>query len=132
VIIRPLRGHRYGAGREPDVTKVVAPPYDQITPAMQEQLYAMSPANIVRVSYPADAPGPGEAADKYTRASDTLEAWLRDGVWTRDESPSIYPYTQSYRVGGLEVTRSGFVALGVVSDYEHVIVLPHERTHAGP
>jgi uncharacterized protein (DUF1015 family) len=35
-------------------------------------------------------------------------------------------------VGGHEVTRSGFIALGEVSDYARGIVLPHERTHAGP
>jgi uncharacterized protein (DUF1015 family) len=132
VVIKPFRGHRYGLVRERDVTAVVAPPYDQITPAMQERLYALSPANIVRVSYPADQPQPGETADKYARANETLEAWLRDGVWARDESPAIYPYSQTYRVGGHEVTRAGFVALGEVSDYARGIVLPHERTHAGP
>lgn len=132
MIIRPLQAYRYGIGRQRDVTKVVAPPYDQITPAMQQRLYAMSPANIVRVSFPADAPGPGETADKYARANDTLEAWLRDGVWAREEAPAIYPYTQTYRAGGQEVTRSGFVTLGEVSDYAQGVVLPHERTHAGP
>jgi uncharacterized protein (DUF1015 family) len=30
------------------------------------------------------------------------------------------------------VTRTGFIALGEVSDYSRSIVLPHERTHAGP
>jgi uncharacterized protein (DUF1015 family) len=130
--VRPLRGYRYGLGRERDLTKVVAPPYDQITPAMQEQLYAMSPANIVRVSYPADQPRAGETADKYRRAHETLDAWLREGVWAREERPAIYPYTQTYQVAGREVTRTGFVALGEVSDYARGIVLPHERTHAGP
>jgi uncharacterized protein (DUF1015 family) len=132
VIVRPFRGYRYGIGRERDLTKVVAPPYDQITPVMQEQLYASSPANIVRVSHPADHPGPGEIADKYARANETLEAWLRDDVWSAEASPAIYPYTQTYRVDGHEVTRTGFVALGEVSDYARGIVLPHERTHAGP
>jgi uncharacterized protein (DUF1015 family) len=132
VRITPLRGYRYGIGRERDLTKVVAPPYDQISAATQEQLYAMSPANIVRVSYPADHPRGGETADKYLRAHETLDAWLREGVWAREEWPAIYPYTQTYHVTGREVTRTGFVALGEVSDYARGIVLPHERTHAGP
>jgi uncharacterized protein (DUF1015 family) len=132
MIVTPLHGYRYGIGRERDLTKVVAPPYDQITPAMQEQLYALSPANIVRVSYPADGPQPGEPADKYVRAGETLATWLREGVWTREAAPAIYPYTQTYRVSGQEVTRTGFVALGEVSDYARGVVLPHERTHAGP
>jgi uncharacterized protein (DUF1015 family) len=132
MIIKPVAGYRYAIGRERDLTKLVAPPYDQITPAMQEQLYAMSPANIVRVSFPADGPGPGETADKYVRARETLEAWLREGLWAREDQPAIYPYTQTYRVAGQEITRTGFIALGEVSEYARGVVLPHERTHAGP
>jgi uncharacterized protein (DUF1015 family) len=130
--IRALRGYRYGIGQAHDLSKVVAPPYDQITPAMQGRLYALSPANVVRVSYPADQPGPSETPDKYVRARQTLDAWLRDGVWAQEELPAIYPYTQTYQVAGREVTRAGFVALGEVSDYARGIVLPHERTHTRP
>src|SRR4030095_7697019 len=130
--VHAFHGYRYGGGLERDLSKVVAPPYDQITPAMQERLYAMSPANIVRVSYPADQPSAGETADKYLRARETLDAWLHEGVWAREEWPAIYPYTQTYHAAGREVTRTGFVALGEVSDYARGIVLPHERTHAGP
>ena len=126
--IRPFRGYRFGIGRERDVSKVVAPPYDQITPAMQDQLYAMSPSNIVRVTFGKDEPG----VDKYARAADILEMWLAEGVWAREEWPAIYPYTQTYTVAGAEVTRRGFVALGEVSDYARGVVKPHERTHAGP
>ena len=130
--VRAFRGYRYGIGRERDLTKVVAPPYDQISPETQERLYAMSPDNIVRVSYPRDSPSAGEPADKYRRAHETLDRWLAEGLWAREEAPAIYPYTQSYRAGGHEVTRVGFVALGEVTDYARGVVLPHERTHAGP
>src|SRR4029453_12501668 len=108
--VDPFKGYRFGIDRMRDVSPVVAPPYDQISPEMQERLYAMHPNNIVRVSYPRDGPGPGE----------------------RDDRKSIYPYAQTYRVGGREVTRSGFIALGELSEYAQGIVLPHERTHAGP
>jgi uncharacterized protein (DUF1015 family) len=130
--ITPFRGYRYGMGRTRDLSKVVAPPYDQIGPEVQEQLYAMSPDNIVRVSYPRDAPAPGETADKYLRAHDTLDRWLAQGVWAPEEWPAIYPYAQTYRAGGVEVTRRGFIALGEVTPYARGEVLPHERTHAGP
>jgi uncharacterized protein (DUF1015 family) len=124
--VTAFRGYRH-AGLA-DVTKVVAPPYDQISPEMQERLYAMSPANIVRVTYPRDEPG----VDKYAGAATVLEAWLRDGVVTRDAEPALYPYHQTYSVDGVRITRRGFVALGEVSDYARKVVLPHERTHAGP
>jgi uncharacterized protein (DUF1015 family) len=124
--IRPLRGYRYAGDAGRDVSAVVAPPYDQISPEAQDRLHAMSPHNIVRVTYPLDAD------DKYRTACGVLDGWLAGGVWRRDDRPAIYPYHQSYTVGGQTVTRAGFIALGQVSDYARGVVLPHERTHAGP
>jgi uncharacterized protein (DUF1015 family) len=124
--VRAFRGYRHVGVA--DVTKVVAPPYDQISPETQERLYAMSPANIVRVTLPRDEAG----EDKYAGAAAVLETWLRDGVVAPDRAPALYPYHQTYSVDGARITRRGFVALGEVSDYARKIVLPHERTHAGP
>jgi uncharacterized protein (DUF1015 family) len=126
VKITPFRGYRHGV--EPDVTTVVAPPYDQITPDMQDQLCALSPDNIVRVTLPREEPG----VDRYRRAGQVLDRWVADGVWAREEAPAIYPYEQTYAIGGVPITRVGFVALGAVTEYAEKIVLPHERTHTGP
>ncbi len=126
--IAPVAGYRFRGGTGRDVSRVVAPPYDQISPEMQGELYERSAWNIVRVSYPRDEPG----ADKYAAARSTLDAWLADGVWAREEAPAIYPYQQTYTAHGRPVTRTGFIALGEVSDYARGVVLPHERTHTGP
>ena len=82
--VHPFRGYRYAIGRERDISKVVAPPYDQISPAQQDLLYALSPANIVRVSSPR-----AEGGDRAAAARDTLERWVAKHVWERDEAPSI-------------------------------------------
>jgi uncharacterized protein (DUF1015 family) len=124
VKIRPFRGYRYGIGRVRDVTAVVAPPYDQITPETQQRLLSLSPDNVVRITLP-----PG---NRYEAARETLDRWLALGVWGREEEPAIYPYEQTYAVGAATITRTGFVALGAVTDYADKIVLPHERTHTGP
>jgi uncharacterized protein (DUF1015 family) len=126
VRIAPFPGYRFTGAR--DVTLVVAPPYDQITPELRARLRAMSPWNIARVTDPGEADG----LDRYRQARAILDAWLAAGVWTRDGAPAVYPYTQTYAVSGSEVTRTGFIALGEVTEYERGIVLPHERTHAGP
>ena len=126
--IKRLRGYRCARVGTRDVSSVVAPPYDQISPEMQDRLYAMSPDNIVRVTFGRDEGG----LDRYDGARAILDAWLAAGVWARDAAPAIYPYHQTYEVGGQRVTRRGFIALGEVSDYAHGVVLPHERTHAGP
>jgi len=98
--IRPFRGYRYAGSTERDVSAVVAPPYDQISPETQDRLYAMSPHNIVRVTYPKDA------ADKYRDARETLDGWLAGFVWAREDRPAIYPYHQTYTVDGRPVTRT--------------------------
>jgi uncharacterized protein (DUF1015 family) len=123
--VRAFRGYRHGGGAR-DLTKVVAPPYDQISPALQDRLAAMSPANISHLSYPRGGD------EGYGRARETLRGWLDDGVWVKDEAPAIYPYAQTYRIGGETITRAGVVALGEVTEYGRGLVLPHERTHAGP
>jgi len=125
--VRAFRGYRYAIGREREVSKVVAPPYDQISPQQQELLYALSPANIVRLSYPRE---PGDR--KYSAAREALTRWTADAVWAPEERPAIYPYHQTYVVDGHEVTRVGLLALGQVTEYARGEVLPHERTHAGP
>ena len=125
--IRAFRGYRYRIGRVADVSSVVAPPYDQISPEMQRQLHAMDPHNIVRVTLPEEGPG-----DKYASAKLVLDRWIADGVWQREEWPALYAFHQTYAVGGTPIARMGFVALGEASDYARGEVLPHERTHAGP
>jgi uncharacterized protein (DUF1015 family) len=123
VKIRAFRGHRYGIGRVSDVSAVVAPPYDQISPEQQQALHAMDPANIVRLTLP---------LTDYAGARAVLDRWTAEGVWAREEWPAIYAYHQTYAVGGTRITRMGFVAVGEVTPYSAGEVLPHERTHAGP
>jgi uncharacterized protein (DUF1015 family) len=128
VKIQAFRGYRYVAGGKRDVSPVVAPPYDQIGPQTEEQLLALSPHNIVRVTLPRGEGG----VDRYRHARHVLQAWLADNVWARDERPAIYPYQQTYMVGGRSITRASVIALGEVSDYNDGVVRPHERTHTGP
>ena len=66
--IRPLRGYRYTGDTTRDISTVVAPPYDQISPETQNRLYALNLHNIVRMTYPKDAPG------KYGQAHEVLDA----------------------------------------------------------
>ena len=133
--IRAFRGYRYGIGRVVDVSPVVAPPYDQISPEQQRRLHEMHSHNIVRLTLPMDHPGAVEAdvhESKYASAKLVLDHWLAEGSWAPEERPAIYAYHQTYRVAGAPITRMGFVALGEVTDYARGEVLPHERTHAGP
>ncbi len=94
-----------------------------ISPLEREVLLARSPYNIVHLTLP----------DSEHDAARDLEAWRRESVLVRDEEPAVWALSQSY-VGpdGVSRTRNGLVVSLRLEPYERGVVLPHERTHAGP
>ena len=64
---------------------------------------------------------------------DTLDAWRRSGLLTRDREPGVYALRQRFEApDGSAAEREGFFALLHLEDYARRIVRPHERTLAGP
>jgi uncharacterized protein (DUF1015 family) len=114
----------------------VTQPYDKITPAMQDDYYAASPYNLVRVILGKTQPGDNDQENVYTRAAASLQQWQAAGVLMPDAEPSIYLYTQSFKVpgdaSGATAERRGLIALGQVEDYERKIVFRHEQTLSKP
>lgn len=131
--IFPFAALRYDASRV-NLHSVVTQPYDKITPAMQERYYASSPYNLVRIILGKTERSDGETENVYTRAAKSFANWRKEGILRRDAQPSIYRYTQAFEVPGTrqQLTRSGFIALGRISDYSEKVVFRHEQTHSGP
>jgi len=124
--IVPFKGIVYGSGVIRDADRLICPPYDAISPAVQQELYAASPYNAVRMELPMEP-------DPYSAAAGRLKEWLAEGVLAEDDVPAIYPCTQTYvDHQGIERTRSGFFAALRLYDFEEREVLPHERTLSGP
>ena len=111
-------------------------PYDKITPAMQQQYYAASPYNLVRIILGKPQAGDNAGENVYTRAAACLREWQAKGVLQRDAEPSIYVYAQRFQVpgdaSGAEMERRGFIALGRVEDYDRKVVFRHEQTLSKP
>lgn len=127
--LAPFRGILYDPKRV-DLSKVIAPPYDVIDPAMRAKL-AADPHNVVRIDLPEAEAG----ADKYAAAARTFEQWQADGILRRDSSRAIYRYHQRFtsaELGGRTVTRKGFVCGIRLVPFSDGIVRPHERTLKGP
>jgi uncharacterized protein (DUF1015 family) len=118
--IRPFRALRYAAA---DLAPLVAPPYDVISDEQRRDHLARDPHNIVHLTLP----------DSEEQAARDLRGWLDDGVLVRDAEPAYWWLSQDY-VGpdGVPRTRDGFVAALRAQPYDDRVVLPHERTHAGP
>ncbi len=133
VIISPFRAWRYDPGRVP-LQQVVTQPYDKITPAMQERYYQASPYNLVRIILGKHLPGDGETENVYTRAAAAFQDWRQTGILRRDPEPSLYRYSQTFKVPGTEAQaeRRGFIALGRLEDYSAGVVFRHEQTLAKP
>ena len=129
----PLRGIRYNA-EHVRLGGVLAPPYDVISDAQREQLYAHDLRNIVRIDYcrpePADVPG---VIDRYIRAAQHLDSWLSLGILLRDERPAIYVYDHEFTAADGEMRRRrGLFARLPARPWEAGEILPHEHTLRGP
>ena len=129
VDILPFRGVRYdtakaGAGLE----VLAAPPYDVISPAEQDALYAKHPANVVRLIL-------GREDNKYDQAALLFREWLAAGTLTPEDVPAFYVYRQTFddpATGQPFPERLGLVCLLKLEDYSTGNVLPHEKTLSGP
>lgn len=129
--LRPFCALRFDASSA-DLSALLAPPYDVISPAQRQTLLAQHPHNVVRIELPADL---GSATDDdYRAAAWTLAEWQRDGVLVRDAAPTVTVHRMSW-VDGDDQRRT---ATGVLTQLRLEAfgpgagVLPHERTMGGP
>jgi uncharacterized protein (DUF1015 family) len=131
--IRPFRAYRYDTNGVA-LKDVLTQPYDKITPEMQERYYAASPYNLITIEKGKPEPQDNAENNVYTRAAKKLDEWIAAKILVQDAAPSVYVYAQEYLVPGThsQRTRTGFIALGRVQDYEDKVVFPHERTHTAP
>jgi uncharacterized protein (DUF1015 family) len=121
--IRPFRALRYDEAVAGPLTELVAPPYDVISPEQRAAYLARSPHNVVHLTLP----------DSEEQAAHDLAAWRAAGVLAEEPEPAYWWLAQDY-VGpdGVARRREGFVAALRLEPYANRVVLPHERTHAGP
>src|ERR1700677_3798516 len=133
--IIPFRALRYNLSKV-SPGEVLTQPYDKINPAMQERYYELSPHNLVRIILGKSEPGDNDRENVYSRAAASLDEWQAQGVLARDAEPSLYVYSQTFKIPGdptgAEAERRGFIALGRVDDYSNQVVFRHEQTLSKP
>ncbi len=129
--IVPFAGIHFDPTRVP-LEDVIAPPYDVLSPAQQDALYALNPANIVRLMLNKEQADDDGIHNRYTRAAKFLKACLAEGILVRDETPALYEYIQIFEhplhPERKVERRTLFVALKL-EPYTNGVVLPHEETH---
>jgi uncharacterized protein (DUF1015 family) len=126
----PFRGILYNPEKVSG-DEVIAPPYDIITSEYREVLYQKSPFNIVRIDFGKELPDDAGSTNKYTRARDSFEQWIKEGILVRDEMPAFYAYEIDYSLHGENKTLRGIMSLVRIEELGKG-VYPHEATHSKP
>jgi uncharacterized protein (DUF1015 family) len=133
VDLRPFRGIAYNPTHVDDLFALLAPPYDVISQQERESYYQQHPHNVVRLIYGRDEAGDTADDNRYTRAANYLQSWLRQGVLQQDSAPSMYLCAEQYLLpDGSQRERQGLIALCRLEPYERGIILPHEETSPVP
>jgi uncharacterized protein (DUF1015 family) len=127
--IAPFRGVYYNPQKIADLSQVATPPYDVISMEEEGRYRGRHPYNIIRLILPRGEGG----VDRYQEAARNLREWEKEGVLTRDEKPSLYPYQQIFTSPSGEIKkRNGFIALVKLEPWGEGSIIPHEGTTPKP
>jgi uncharacterized protein (DUF1015 family) len=128
--VRPFQGILYDP-EQVDLSRVLAPPYDVITPVDQRRYYQQDAHNVVRLIAGEVRPADTPEDNKYTRAAAFFQQWLGDGILRREASPVLYVYRHQFvdPVSGQTTVRHGLLGVAELEPFGRG-VLPHEQTHA--
>ncbi|GBE57901.1 hypothetical protein BMS3Abin01_00827 [bacterium BMS3Abin01] len=129
----PFRGLRYNRDAIADLSRVVSPPYDIISPERQKHFHDKHTRNAIHLEYGLELPDDDGDNNRYARAAANLDRWLQDRILVPEPSPAFYFCREEYSIpGGGRAVRDGFIGAVRLVDFSRGIVLPHERTHSGP
>lgn len=130
--IRPFQGVHYNQRLVKDLAAVICPPYDIITPQLQQELYHRNEYNFVRLEHGRELPQDTATDNKYSRAAATLEQWLNQSILEMDKTPAIYLHDHYFSYQGKKYRRRGMTVRVKLEEWEKKVVRPHEGTLAGP
>ncbi len=128
VDFRPFRGWRYNSGVVGDLASVVCPPYDLITPELQDSLRRLSPYNVVHLEAGEGLDWDSPAADQYRSTAAVFDEWQAKDVLRRDGTPCFYLLRHTFEFQGEPMTRLGLTGCVGLEEYENEQVFPHEYT----
>ncbi len=130
--VRPFRGVHYNESLIKDVSTLICPPYDIITPQQQQKLYLTSEYNFIRLEYGRGFPQDTNRDNKYTRSATTLKEWIKQGILKVDETPAIYLHDHYFTLQGKKYKRRSIIARVRLEEWDKMVIRPHEGTLTEP
>ena len=139
VDFRPFRAWRYNPAVVGDLASVVCPPYDLITPELQQSLLQLSPYNVVHLEAGEGLDWNAPAEGQYRQTAAVFDEWRSQDVLRREDSPSFYLLRHTFEFQGRRRTRLGLTGCvglapygggsGAAAGYDDAgQVFPHEYT----
>ncbi len=125
--VKPFKAVFYNQAKIDNLSHVICPPYDIISPRRQEYFHGLDVHNFIHIDLGKDIPG----EDKYIRAANYFQQWLKDQVLVTDNEPAIYFYSHQYWINREKKMRLGFLALLKLEEKNHS-VFGHEHTRLEP
>ncbi|PIZ68747.1 MAG: DUF1015 domain-containing protein, partial [Candidatus Marinimicrobia bacterium CG_4_10_14_0_2_um_filter_48_9] len=88
--ILPFCGTIYNPAKFENLTDIIAPPYDVITPAERRFFINRSPVNVVQLILGDQKNGDYFEESFYTDAARLFNQWCHDEILIRLEQPAIF------------------------------------------
>ena len=131
--ILPFCGTIYNPENFPNLSDIIAPPYDVILPEERRFFLSRSRYNSARLILGKEKQGDYYEDDFYESTRDLFKKWHAEGVLTKREQPGLF-FLHQFFTGpdGEQHIRKGFIALMPLAPYGPDTVRAHEKTHKGP
>ncbi|MFH1855606.1 MAG: DUF1015 domain-containing protein [Candidatus Omnitrophota bacterium] len=130
--IKAFQGYYYNQEKIGNLSDVVAPPYDVITPSQRDGFYEKSPFNVIRLILGKEEPQDNDISNKYSRADKCLKNWIAEAVLKKDDQPALYLLEQEFYYNNKKYLRTGFFSLVELVEFGKGEIYPHEETLNAP
>jgi len=123
VDILPLNGLFYNENKIRNISNVISPPYDVISPPLEKMLYNLDPYNIINLILPK-----GSNKEKYKNSNKILNNWIENNILKFDNEKCFYIFEENFYMGSKRKKILGFVGLTKTEPYSKLKIIPHEQT----
>ena len=128
VVFRPFRGWKYNPDVVGDLAEVVCPPYDLVTPELQESLRRRNPYNVVHLEAGEGLDWNVPGGNLYRDTTALFEDWMSQQVLKRDGEPCFYLLRHDFTFEGRRRSRTGITGCVGLESYDSRQVFAHEYT----
>lgn len=124
----PWRALHYNQAKVANLSAVVTPPYDVISPEQQAGFYDRHLYNVIRLILPRPQRNNPDPDSRYVQAAEDFVAWRQQQVLIRDTAPALFYWETDYDLEGQTHVRRAVVGLVRLESFESGVVRPHEKT----